>query len=116
MKTTLKFSFFTLLMLLMQSCLSSGSRTISSKELVRMAYEMPYNRENWYYCGTDATYHHFITRIGGNSSSYLVPKEQIKLRDETPLPPSGVMNVRQVFPDRGFAFGLGQFEWYYSHQ
>ncbi|RYD24975.1 MAG: hypothetical protein EOP87_25225 [Verrucomicrobiaceae bacterium] len=103
------------LAVLSAGCAFPGKELTSRSELVRFSAEHPYNRDNWYYCGTDAENHHFITRIGGNTGTFIVPKEQIKLARTVQLPPSGVITIRQVYPDRGFEFGQDTRQWTYSH-
>lgn len=103
----------TFLALIMSGCVVPGNPITSRSEMETFASNYPSNNDNWYYCGTDAENHHFITRIGGNTSVFVVPKDQIKLTRTVALPPTGVITIYQVYPARNFAFGKKTEQWCY---
>jgi hypothetical protein len=104
----------TLFAALAAGCVFPSARITSRNELEGIVSRNPSNNENWYYCGTDAENHHFITRTGGNTGSFLVPKEQIALARRVPLPPPGVTTLYQVYPARDFVFGKETMQWHYG--
>lgn len=97
----------------LSGCPATGDRLSSRNEIHRFSKKNSYNKNNWFYCGTDSENHHFITRIGGNSLSFIVPKDQIRLDRIIDLPPSGAITLYQVYPDRDFQFGNDKFQWNY---
>lgn len=103
------------LALLMVGCGSIGNHVTSRSEFESFVSRHPHHNSNWYYCGTDTANHHFITRIGGNTSTFMVPKEEIKLTKTVPLPPPGMITIHQVDPSDNFAFGEETKQWHYLH-
>lgn len=100
---------------LLSGCMISEHQLSSRLDIENFSKDRPYNQKNWFYCGTDAKNHHFITRMGGNSTTFIIPKEQIKLTKTILLPPSGVITIHQIYPDENFRYGNKKFQWHYVH-
>lgn len=96
------------------SCASGPDQFSSKTEIQKFSINNPYNKENWFYCGSDSNNHHFMTRIGGNSSVFIIPKNEIDLARTIDLPPPGVITLYQIYPDKNFSFGSKKIEWYYQ--
>lgn len=95
-------------------CVFPGDRVTSRSQLEAIVARNLSNSDNWYYCGTDTENHHFITRTGGDTGSFLVPKEQIKLAKTVSLPPPGMITIYQVNPSDNFEFGKETKQWHYG--
>ena len=99
---------------MLSQCATSSNNISSRHQIQEFSQTRPYNKDNWFYCGTDLEHHHFITRIGGNTIVFIIPKNEISLARTTKLPPPGVIEVQQIYPDKNFSFGDEVFEWYYN--
>jgi hypothetical protein len=73
----------------------------SREEFVALVKKYPWNWDNMYYRGTDDRYHHFFTRVAGNSASFHVPVSELTL---SPIKPVNDHLV-EVHPEDEFRLG-----------